>query len=142
MNDVEQLARLHQAVQDLRTQVGARIVGQSETVHGMLPAILSGGHALLVGVPGLAQTLMISGTAAPATRGGGAGRGRARGGARGGWTVAGPCPEGVPWQRPASPPPPGSRPWPPAPPPPPPPPRAGDAGPPAFIKEFVEWGAG
>jgi len=60
MNDVDQLARLHQAVKDLRIQVGERIVGQSDTVDGMLTAILSGGHALLVGVPGLAKTLMIS----------------------------------------------------------------------------------
>jgi MoxR-like ATPase len=60
MNDVDQLARLHQAVKDLRTQVGARIVGQTETVDGMLTAILAGGHALLVGVPGLAKTLMVS----------------------------------------------------------------------------------
>ena len=60
MNDVDQLKRLHQAVQELRTQVAERIVGQAETVDGMLVAILSGGHALLVGVPGLAKTLMVS----------------------------------------------------------------------------------
>jgi MoxR-like ATPase len=60
MNDVQQLERLHQAVQDLRTQVAERIVGQRDTVDGMLTAILSGGHALLVGVPGLAKTLMVS----------------------------------------------------------------------------------
>jgi MoxR-like ATPase len=60
MNDVEQLARLHQAVQELRAQVAERIVGQTGTVDGMLTAILSGGHALLVGVPGLAKTLMVS----------------------------------------------------------------------------------
>ncbi|HVX89543.1 MAG TPA: MoxR family ATPase [Gemmatimonadales bacterium] len=60
MNDVDQLARLHRAVQDLRTQVAERIVGQTDTVDGMLTAILSGGHALLVGVPGLAKTLMVS----------------------------------------------------------------------------------
>ena len=60
MNDVQQLARLHQAVRDLRAQVAERIVGQTETVDGMLTAILAGGHALLVGVPGLAKTLMVS----------------------------------------------------------------------------------
>ena len=60
MNDVQQLARLHQAVKDLRAQVGERIVGQTESVDGMLTAILAGGHALLVGVPGLAKTLMVS----------------------------------------------------------------------------------
>jgi len=60
MNDVQQLERLHKAVQELRTQVAERIVGQTDTVDGMLTAILSGGHALLVGVPGLAKTLMVS----------------------------------------------------------------------------------
>ncbi|MEO6067573.1 MAG: MoxR family ATPase [Gemmatimonadota bacterium] len=59
-DDVQQLARLHQAMKDLRAQVAERIVGQSGTVDGMLTAILSGGHALLVGVPGLAKTLMVS----------------------------------------------------------------------------------
>ena len=58
-NDVQQLARLATAVQALRTQVGARIVGQTETVEGILTCLLAGGHALLIGVPGLAKTLMV-----------------------------------------------------------------------------------
>ena len=36
-----------------------RIVGQEEVVEGILTAILAGGHALLIGVPGLAKTLMV-----------------------------------------------------------------------------------
>src|SRR5690606_27281228 len=59
-NDVEQLAALAEAVSDLRTQVGRRIVGQGEVVDGILIALLGGGHAPLVGVPGLAKTLMGS----------------------------------------------------------------------------------
>ena len=58
-DDVQQLQRLHQAVIALRTQVGHRIVGQAEVVDGILTAILAGGHALLIGVPGLAKTLMV-----------------------------------------------------------------------------------
>jgi MoxR-like ATPase len=58
-DDVQQLARLATAVRELRTQVGRRIVGQSEVVEGVLTALLSGGHALLVGVPGLAKTLLV-----------------------------------------------------------------------------------
>ena len=58
-DDVQQLQRLHQAVIALRTQVGHRIVGQEEVVDGILTAILAGGHALLIGVPGLAKTLMV-----------------------------------------------------------------------------------
>ena len=58
-DDVAQLSRLATAVGDLRAQVGQRIVGQHEVVDGVLTALLGGGHALLVGVPGLAKTLLI-----------------------------------------------------------------------------------
>ena len=58
--DVEQLAHLARAVEQLRGQVARRIVGQQEAVDGILTAILAGGHALLIGVPGLAKTLMVS----------------------------------------------------------------------------------
>jgi MoxR-like ATPase len=62
-DDVQQLERLTQAVADLRTQVARRIVGQGEIVDGILTAILAGGHALLIGVPGLAKTLMVQSVA-------------------------------------------------------------------------------
>jgi MoxR-like ATPase len=58
-DDVHQLQRLTEAVGRLRRQVAQRIVGQEEVVEGILTAILSGGHALLIGVPGLAKTLMV-----------------------------------------------------------------------------------
>src|SRR5881296_3465235 len=57
--DIELLERLARARADLLAQVGRRTVGQRETVEGILTAIFSGGHALLVGVPGLAKTLMV-----------------------------------------------------------------------------------
>jgi MoxR-like ATPase len=60
LNDVQQLERLANAVTGLRTQVAARIVGQRDAVDGVLTALLGGGHALLVGVPGLAKTLLVS----------------------------------------------------------------------------------
>jgi MoxR-like ATPase len=60
LNDVQQLERLGHAVQHLRGQVAQRIVGQEEAVDGIVAAILAGGHALLIGVPGLAKTLMVS----------------------------------------------------------------------------------
>ena len=44
---------------DLRQQVGGRIVGQRDAIDEILMALLAGGHALLVGVPGLAKTLMV-----------------------------------------------------------------------------------
>ena len=59
LDDVQQLARLSRAVQEMRQQVAGRIVGQQEVVDGVLTALLGGGHALLVGVPGLAKTLLI-----------------------------------------------------------------------------------
>src|SRR3977135_3691814 len=43
----------------LRAEVGKRIVGQEPVIEEILMALLAGGHALLVGVPGLAKTLMI-----------------------------------------------------------------------------------
>ncbi len=66
-SDIQQLERLASAVGSLRTQVARRIVGQQEVVDGILTAVLAGGHALLIGVPGLAKTLMVS-TVAEALR--------------------------------------------------------------------------
>src|SRR3954464_4069000 len=57
--DVQQLERLVSAVTRLQSQVAERVVGQEETVDGILTAVLAGGHALLIGVPGLAKTLMV-----------------------------------------------------------------------------------
>ncbi len=57
--DVELLERLSAARADLLAQVGRRIVGQQDVLDGILTAVFSGGHALLLGVPGLAKTLMV-----------------------------------------------------------------------------------
>ena len=59
-DDISQLNLLADAVGALRTQVAERVVGQRAAVDGIMTAILAGGHALLVGVPGLAKTLMVS----------------------------------------------------------------------------------
>jgi MoxR-like ATPase len=59
-DDVAQLARLASAVSELRRQVAQRIVGQDPVVNGVLTALLAGGHSLLIGVPGLAKTLLVS----------------------------------------------------------------------------------
>src|SRR6266480_1753671 len=58
--DVELLERLGRARADLLAQVGRRIIGQKDVLDGILTAVFSGGHALLLGVPGLAKTLMVS----------------------------------------------------------------------------------
>src|SRR5437763_14037525 len=57
--DVELLERLAAARADLLAQVARRIVGQKDVLDGILTAVFSGGHALLLGVPGLAKTLMV-----------------------------------------------------------------------------------
>lgn len=46
--------------ENLRHEIAKKIVGQEEVVEGMLTALLANGHVLLVGVPGLAKTLLIS----------------------------------------------------------------------------------
>jgi len=62
-DDTALLERLAEARARLLAQVGRRIVGQSEVLDGIVTAVLAGGHALLVGVPGLAKTLMVSSVA-------------------------------------------------------------------------------
>ena len=62
--DVELLERLGRARRDILQQVAHRIVGQHDVLDGILTAVFSGGHALLVGVPGLAKTLMVQTVAA------------------------------------------------------------------------------
>jgi MoxR-like ATPase len=57
--DIELLERLAGARGALVGQVAQRIVGQRDIVDGILAAVFAGGHALLVGVPGLAKTLMV-----------------------------------------------------------------------------------
>ena len=47
------------SIGQVRTEVAKRIIGQEEVVEQVLLAMLAGGHALLVGVPGLAKTLLI-----------------------------------------------------------------------------------
>jgi MoxR-like ATPase len=58
--DVQRLEQLAGARQRLLAQVRQRIVGQQEVIDGIFTAVLAGGHALLVGVPGLAKTLIVS----------------------------------------------------------------------------------
>ena len=59
-NDLQAVENLKAAHQRLRNEIGKVIVGQSEVVDQLLTALLSNGHCLLVGVPGLAKTLLVS----------------------------------------------------------------------------------
>ncbi|TDB61845.1 AAA family ATPase [Arundinibacter roseus] len=58
-SDVEAAKAMNEAYQKLRTEIGQVIVGQEEVVKLLLTAIFCQGHCLLVGVPGLAKTLLI-----------------------------------------------------------------------------------
>ncbi|MEY4189489.1 MAG: hypothetical protein RIR17_225, partial [Planctomycetota bacterium] len=58
--DSAALAKFGEQCARLRKEVARIIVGQDDVVEQLLLAILARGHALLVGVPGLAKTLMVS----------------------------------------------------------------------------------
>ena len=60
MSDVAAIERLVQKQKELKAEIAKVIVGQEEVVNQIVLSIFSGGHALLVGVPGLAKTLMVN----------------------------------------------------------------------------------
>jgi MoxR-like ATPase len=60
MSDVEAVRRLVDKHKALKAEIGKVIVGQEEVVDQILWSIYTGGHSLLIGVPGLAKTLMVN----------------------------------------------------------------------------------
>jgi MoxR-like ATPase len=58
-DDIRAVAELNEAYQLIVKQLGRVIVGQQQVIEELLVALFSRGHCLLVGVPGLAKTLMI-----------------------------------------------------------------------------------
>ena len=60
MSDVAEINKLVQKRIELKKEIAKIIVGQEEVVDQIVLIIFSGGHALLVGVPGLAKTLMVN----------------------------------------------------------------------------------
>lgn len=59
-SDVEAAKALVEKYNKLRAEIAKVIVGQDEIIHQALLAIFSKGHVLLVGVPGLAKTLLVN----------------------------------------------------------------------------------
>jgi MoxR-like ATPase len=57
--EVEAVDALSAAYREIRKEIGQVIVGQDEVVKSVLISIFSNGHCLLVGVPGLAKTLLV-----------------------------------------------------------------------------------
>jgi len=60
----QRLAEFKRVRDRLVAEVGRRIIGQRQTVDQMLATVFVGGHSLLVGVPGLAKTMMVRSVAA------------------------------------------------------------------------------
>jgi MoxR-like ATPase len=58
-NDVQAVAALNKSYQALRNEIGKVIIGQHDIVEQLFTALIAQGHCLLVGVPGLAKTLLI-----------------------------------------------------------------------------------
>ncbi len=59
-DDKEAVERLHGSYQRMKEELAQVIVGQEKVVEQVLMAMFCRGHALLVGVPGLAKTLLVS----------------------------------------------------------------------------------
>ncbi len=59
-SDVEAMEALQGAYKNLTAEIGKAIVGQETVVKNVLISIFSNGHCLLVGVPGLAKTLLVN----------------------------------------------------------------------------------
>lgn len=58
--EVQAVDALAQAYKDLKQEVGKVIIGQDQVIQAVIISLFSNGHSLLVGVPGLAKTLLVS----------------------------------------------------------------------------------
>lgn len=58
-NDVRVVEQLNETVKKIKTEIAKVIIGQDEIIDQLLISLLARGHCLLVGVPGLAKTLLI-----------------------------------------------------------------------------------
>ncbi len=59
-SDVEAIDALAESYSELRREIGKVIIGQDQVVQAVIISLFSNGHSLLVGVPGLAKTLLVS----------------------------------------------------------------------------------
>jgi len=59
-SDVNAIDSLAQSFKNLKNEIGKVIVGQQDVVEAIIISLISNGHSLLVGVPGLAKTLLVS----------------------------------------------------------------------------------
>jgi len=60
MSDVADIDALVIKFKDLKAEIGKVIVGQDQAINYVLLSVICGGHSLLIGVPGLAKTLLVN----------------------------------------------------------------------------------
>jgi MoxR-like ATPase len=60
MSDVKAVINLVAKFQSLKSEIGKVIIGQKDAVNFTLLSVICGGHSLLIGVPGLAKTLLVN----------------------------------------------------------------------------------
>ncbi|PQV48935.1 MoxR-like ATPase [Jejuia pallidilutea] len=60
MSDVAAVEQFVKQYKDLKQEIAKVIVGQDDVINQILISVFSGGHSLLIGVPGLAKTLMVN----------------------------------------------------------------------------------
>ncbi|MCB9259376.1 MAG: AAA family ATPase [Ignavibacteriales bacterium] len=58
-NDVELVSELQDSIKEIKNEISKVIIGQDEIIDNLLTSLFAKGHCLLVGVPGLAKTLLI-----------------------------------------------------------------------------------
>src|SRR5262245_59063563 len=58
-DDLQLLARAKETADRLKLEIAKVIIGQNDTVRAILAAVFSQGHTLVIGVPGLAKTLLV-----------------------------------------------------------------------------------
>ncbi len=58
-NDIELVNELQKSISNIKKEVSKVIIGQEEIIDNLLTSLLAKGHCMLVGVPGLAKTLLI-----------------------------------------------------------------------------------
>ena len=59
VDDVQLVKKLSESVKKIKSEIHKVIIGQDEIIDNLLVSLFAGGHTLLVGVPGLAKTLLI-----------------------------------------------------------------------------------
>ncbi|PZD77877.1 MoxR family ATPase [Mesonia sp. K7] len=60
MSDAAAIQQFQEKIHSLKSEIKNQIVGQDKVIHEILLSVFAGGHTLLIGVPGLAKTLMVN----------------------------------------------------------------------------------